>query len=358
MKNELPSQIKTHFESFNKQLDEIKQFRDVKKYIVNLKDIVPADIIKEFDVMETRLEKIKSEISETFEKQFRVPAIKNMAEKIVDRVVSREFNEMTVHFREKFVTTTQNMLDQVINQLGSLSDSAIDIGTDLNSVFLEIESGLKSTLDDLEQRITSVHDDVTSGIANLKSMFQKEIFETISDDIIVNIINQLELSEQTMKEFWERSKEQSLLTYKDVWFVQSKEGMIAEVNNAVSRAKMRLQIIAPRLEDVDIVALSKCRHHINIRICTNFNVGNPEDMERLNQIKAIDNCQLRWYPRENLWSINKDFEEVVVCVISKSESGQEIAGMGSVLEEHVKLFAALLEDVWIQSKRLEMVGYR
>jgi hypothetical protein len=265
---------------------------------------------------------------------------------------------MTVHFREKFVNTTQNMLDQVINQLGSLSDSAIDIGTDLNSVFLEIESGLRSTLDDLEQRITSVHDDVTSGIANLKAMFQKEIFETISDDIIVNIINQLELSEQTMKEFWERSKEQSLLSYKDVWFVQSEEGMIAEVNNAVSRAKMRLHIIAPRLEDIDIVALSKCRHHINIRICTNFNVGNPEDMERLNQIKAIDNCQLRWYPRENLWSINKDFEEVVVCVISKSEIGQEIAGMGSVLEEHVKLFAALLEDVWIQSKRLEMVGYR
>ena len=358
MKTELPSQIKTHFESFNKELEEIKQFRDVKKYIVNLKDIVPADIIKEFDVMETRLEKIKSEISETFEKQFRVPAIKNMAEKIVDRVVSREFNEMTVHFREKFVNTTQNMLDQVINQLGSLSDSAIDIGTDLNSVFLEIESGLRSTLDDLEQRITSVHDDVTSGIANLKEMFQKEIFETISDDIIVNIINQLELSEQTMKEFWERSKEQSLLTYKDVWFVQSEEGMIAEVNNAVSRAKMRLHIIAPRLEDVDIIALSKCRHHINIRICTNFNVGNPEDMERLNQIKAIDNCQLRWYPRENLWSINKDFEEVVVCVVSKTETGQEIAGMGSVLEEHVKLFAALLEDVWIQSKRLEMVGYR
>ena len=358
MKNELPSQIKTHFESFNKQLDEIKQFRDVKKYIVNLKDIVPADIIKEFDVMETRLEKIKSEISETFEKQFRVPAIKNMAEKIVERVVSREFDEITVHFREKFVTTTQTMLDQVINQLGSLSDSAIDIGTDLNSVFLEIESGLKSTLDDLEQRMTSVHDDVTSGIANLKSMFQKEIFETISDDIIVNIINQLELSEQTMKEFWERSKEQSLLTYKDVWFVQSEEGMIAEVNNAVSRAKMRLQIIAPRLEDIDIVALSNCRHHINIRICTNFNVGNPEDMERLNQIKAIDNCQLRWYPRENLWSINKDFEEVVVSVVSKTETGQEIAGMGSVLEEHVKLFAALLEDVWIQSKRLEMVGYR
>jgi hypothetical protein len=121
---------------------------------------------------------------------------------------------------------------------------------------------------------------------------------------------------------------------------------------------MRIQIIAPKLENIDIVALSKCRHHVNIRICTNFDVQNPEDQQRLNQIKEIDNAQLRWYPRENLWSINKDFEEVAVCVISQTEHGQSIAGMGSVLEEHVKLFAALLEDVWIQSKRLEMVGYR
>jgi len=29
--------------------------------------------------------------------------------------------------------------------------------------------------------------------------------------------------------------------------------------------------------------------------------------------------------------------------------------MGSVLEEHVKLFAAMLEDVWIQSKKLDQV---
>ncbi len=355
MKTELPAQIKTHFNSFNKELEEIKQFRDVKKYIVNLKDIVPADIIKEFDVMQSRLEKIKSEISTTFEKQFRVGAIKDMAEKIVDRVVTREFNEMTAHFKEKFVTTTQNMLDQVVTQLGSLSDSAIDIGTDLNSVFLEIDSGLKTTLDDLEQRITSVHDDVTAGIANLKTQFQTEILETISDDIIINIINQLELSEQTMKEFWERSKQTTTVSFKDVWFVRSQEGMIAEVNNAISRAKMRLHLIAPNLADIDIVALSKCRHHINIRICTNFNVSDAEDQERLKQIREIDNAQIRWYPRQNLWSINKDFEEVVVCVISDTEHGKQIAGMGSILEEHVKLFAALLEDVWIQSKRLEMV---
>jgi len=46
----------------------------------------------------------------------------------------------------------------------------------------------------------------------------------------------------------------------------------------------------------------------------------------------------------------------VVCVVSKKGEGEiEIAGMGSVLEEHVKLFAGVLEDVWIRSKRFDQV---
>ncbi len=77
---------------------------------------------------------------------------------------------------------------------------------------------------------------------------------------------------------------------------------------------------------------------------------------RFKQIAEYPNFALRHYGRENLWSINKDFEEVVVCVLSRTEEGElQIAGMGSVLEEHVKLFAAVLEDVWIQSKKLDHV---
>jgi hypothetical protein len=42
--------------------------------------------------------------------------------------------------------------------------------------------------------------------------------------------------------------------------------------------------------------------------------------------------------------------------LSKTEEGEhQVAGMGSVLEEHVKLFAGVLEDVWIQSKKLDQV---
>jgi len=298
------------------------------------------------------------EISERFETQFRVPAMRKMAENTVDAIITKEFKDMTDYFRNRIVNSTQEMLDRVVHQLANISDAALDVGSDLDASFVNIESGLKSTLTDLDMRVSQVYDDVMQGIADLKNLFQKEIFETIQNDLILNIINQLEMSEATMREFWERSKQTSLLSFKDVWFVRSQQGMIAQVNDCVSRVKMRLQIICPSIENVDLLSLSQVRKHVNVRICTNFDIDNQNHMQMINMIKEHSNFNLRHYPRENIWSINRDFEEVVVCVLSKSEFGTQIAGMGSVLEEHVKLFAALLEDVWIQSKRLDMLGIR
>lgn len=357
MKKTLPDQIKTQFNKFEKELEQVKKFHQVKQFILNLKEIVPADILKEFEKMEGRLENIKSEISNAFEKQFRIGALKSFAEKITSRIISKQFQEMTISLRNRFVETTQNMLDQVIKQLGTISDTAGEISTDLGTTFEEIESGLIETLNGLESRITEVYDDIVSGIEELKNTFQKEIFETLQDDIIQNIINQMEMSEETMNEFWERSKKASMLTFKDVWFVRSPEGMMAQINDLISRVKMRFYIIAPKIENIDMVALTSTKPRINIRISTNFNLSNPSHASIINQIEQYPNITIRYYPRENLWAINKDFEEVVVCVTSTTDNGKiEIAGMGSVLDEHIKLFAAVLEDIWIQSKKLDMLG--
>ncbi|MFX1462356.1 MAG: helix-turn-helix domain-containing protein [Promethearchaeota archaeon] len=356
MKEKLPAQIKSQFDRFENELEQVKRFRDVRSFIINLKEIVPADITRDFEAMATRLDSVKSEIATRFEKQFRIGALSSMAEKIVSKVIEEQFAEITKSFRDKFVQTTQNMLDQVTNQLGSLTSTAGEISTDLGSVFEDIKSGMVNTLEDLENRVSGVYNDILTGIQELKDLFKKEIFESIQDDIIYNIINQLTSAELTMNEFWERSKKASLLSFKDVWFVRSVEGMMAQINASLSRVKMRVHIVAPKLQDIDLIALTKLQKHINIRISTNFDLKNPEDQSRFKQLEDYSNMTIRHYGRENLWSINKDFEEVVVCVVSKKEEGEiEIAGMGSVLEEHVKLFAAVLEDVWIQSKKYEQV---
>ncbi|MFX1572349.1 MAG: helix-turn-helix domain-containing protein [Promethearchaeota archaeon] len=354
MKTKLPAQIKTQFDKFDSAIEQVNRFQDVRRFIANLKEIVPSEVTKEFGAMESRLDAMKTEISSRFEKQFRVGALKNMAEKIVSKVISEQFQEITKYFGNRFAQTTQNMLDRVMEQLGTLTSTAGEISVDLGSVFIDIEGGLKNTLEDLEARVSGFYDEIIGGIEELKDMFRKEIFESIQNDIINNIITQLDGAELTMNEFWERSKQASMLSFKDVWFVRSVEGIKAQINESLTRVKMRVHIVAPQLKDVDLVALSKLKTHINIRISTNFDLTNPDDQMRFNQIKDFSNIVIRHYTRENLWSINKDFEEVVVCVVSETEKGEiQIAGMGSVLEEHVKLFAAVLEDVWIQSVKID-----
>jgi len=85
-----------------------------------------------------------------------------------------------------------------------------------------------------------------------------------------------------------------------------------------------------------------------------FQQNNPNDQLKLAEIVKYPNINIRLNSRENLYAINRDFEEVVVCAASKSKLGDvEIAGMGSILEEHVKLFAGVLEDTWIQSRKVK-----
>ena len=353
MKTNLPAQVKAQFSNLEKELENVKKFQEIRGFILNLREIAPEEVIKEFDVVETRLEKIKSEISIAFEKQFRIGALKSMAEKIVSKIITEQFGDLTDYFREKFVNSIQGTLDQVTEQLASISDVAGEMSVDLSKFLSDIVSGLEETMEDLDGRIATVYEDVNKGIEELKGTFQREIYKTLEEDIMTNILLQLDLSEKTMTEFWERSKSASMLSFKDVWFVRSVEGMKAQINEALTRVKAKFQIITPKLEEVDLVAVSKVKKFVNVRISTNFDSNNPKDQEKLAEILKYPNIQVRLYTRENLYSLNRDFEEIVICAASKSEfGGIEIAGMGSVLPEHVKLFAPLLEDVWIQSKKI------
>jgi len=228
MKTNLPAQIRAQFSKVEAELEKVKKFQEIRGFILNLREIAPNEIIKEFDVVETRLEKIKSEISIAFEKQFRIGALKSMAEKIVSKIISEQFRDLTDYFRDKFVNSIQGTLDQVTDQLGSLSDVAGEMSVDLGNFLSDIVSGLEETMGDLDSRIASVYEDVNRGIEELKSLFQREIYKTLEEDIMTNILNQLDLSEKTMTEFWERSKIASMLSFKDVWFVRSIEGMKAQ----------------------------------------------------------------------------------------------------------------------------------
>ena len=355
MKESLPKKMKSQLSKFEDKMKGVEKFHDLRLFILNLKEVVPPDIEMEFGRMQSRLETIKSEIAQAFEKQFRVGALSSFAEKIVSRIIKDQFEEMAGYFRDKVIQTTQNTLDQVIDQLGSITDTAGEISDGIGDSFTNIESGLVETLTDLESKVTEVNDSIQKGISELKGEFQKEVVESLDDDVMGQVIRQLELAENTMQEFWDRSKDASMMTFKDVWFIRSAEAMQSQINEAMSMVKMRMFVICPHISDIDFTALSKVKSRINMRISTNFDQNNAADKQKLDSIKEMDNITVRYYPRGTLWAMNKDFEEMIISVVSPDENGRSVAGMGSVLDEHIKLFAATIEDVWLQSKKLEQI---
>ncbi|MHA1451572.1 MAG: hypothetical protein ACTSRD_01785 [Promethearchaeota archaeon] len=355
MKVSLPKKMRDQLSKFENKMKQVQKFHDLKLFILNLKEVVPPDIEMEFGRMQSRLETIKSEIAQAFEKQFRVGALSSFAERIVSRIIKDQFEEMAGYFRDKVIQTTQNTLDQVIEQLGEITDTAGEISEGIGDSFKNIEAGLEETLTDLEEKVTEVNDSIQKGISELKGEFQKEVMESLDEDVMMSVVHQLDLAEKTMQEFWDRSKDASMMTFKDVWFIRSAEAMQAQINEAMSMVKMRLYMIVPSISDVDFTALSKIKSRINVRISTNFDLNNAADKQKLDSIKELDNITVRYFPRGSMWAVNKDFEEMIVSVVSQDESGRHVAGMGSVLDEHIKLFAPVIEDVWLQSKKLEQL---
>ncbi|MFX0010925.1 MAG: hypothetical protein ACFE9R_11460, partial [Candidatus Hermodarchaeota archaeon] len=122
-----------------------------------------------------------------------------------------------------------------------------------------------------------------------------------------------------------------------------------------TKAKMRVLIVAPEITDVNVQAIMDRPSRINFRIATAINFSDPKHAEIVQQLDKMDNVDYRQRSLQNLWGINRDYEEVIVCVLSKTEiKGDlitEIAGIGSIIEEHIKIFVPILEEAWMSSRK-------
>lgn len=175
------------------------------------------------------------------------------------------------------------------------------------------------------------------------------------DDVLDDILKRLEINEKVTAEFWDRAKRVTLFSMRDIWFIRSVEGAKAHINEEISKAKMRILIVAPQITDIDIDAIKALRSHVNIRIAANINPSSSAHMAILQELDQMTNVSYRHRRLQNLWAINRDYEEVVICVISKTEiRGEiktEIAGIGSIIEEHIKIFVPILEDAWVGAQK-------
>ena len=353
--DDIPEMIGKEFKRFEKELEQIDKLNETRYYIKRLKENIPIDVTREFRKMEDKIGDIKIKVAETFEKQFRIGAIKDVASKIVSKILETQFKEMNDYFRLKYIQSMKEMLEKVGDQLGTVSDTADEITGGLDIAFEYIDAGIKTTLEEAEDKIDDVQKDIQNGLTEIKEEFQKITIDALENEFISEIDDKLRNSQDTVKKFMIRSKKVTSESYDDIWYIRTPEAIQAKINEALANTKMKIFLITPTIQDIDIVALLNTKSRINIRISTFYDLNKTNDKEIYIKLTERANIRIRHYLRQNVWAINKDFEEIILCAVSKREDGTlEIAGMGSILDEHIKLFTPVIEDVWIQSKKSEI----
>ncbi len=353
IRNELPLHINRQLNSLQLGLEQVKKLQEFNKFLDELKGQVSKELNNEFIRFKKLFDNIKNKIISVFEKQLRMVALKDFVEKIVTGIINEEFSHIKDYFEQTFVNKIDFTLNTALKKIFSVSDTADEISFSIKDTFSSISKNLNETLQDTETKLSDVQNEILKAFDAIKLVYKTEIFKAVESDILSNIIKQVELSENTMQEFWERAKKVTPINYQDVWFIRTKEAMKAQINDIISRAKMRAYIIAPQFQDIDVEPLKNIPNHVNLRISAL--IVPSTDKENYEYLLKKDNISIRHYSRQNIWAINRDHEEIVVCVTSPSTDGDayEIAGMGSVLDEHIKMFAGILEEIWMQSTKLD-----
>jgi len=388
-------------QGMDRQIDELsKQFDNINAQITGLVRKQIDEFMKNFEIMKQRVSQnlaklrlgvLQQAVDQVIEMSFSEwlniinQSLRNQLgdiEKISkDGLVktkislSRQLNEIqkaqndgikntTDKFNEMLISKLKDTITSTVDNIKGITASTAKSGDEIKKLFGDISKNFSKAVSMAEEKLGGMSESVFSSFSGLRNTFSSTIIDALND-ILNNILKRLELSENAIKQFWDQAIAGGIggaaaLTMQDIWFIRSIEGAKAHVNDQTSQAKMRVLIVAPQITDVNLSSIKACKVHVNIRIATSVDLSNPEHMAIVEELTKMQNVSVRNRKLQNLWGINRDYEEVILCVLSKTEvKGQtktEIAGIGSIIQEHIKIFVPILEDAWMGSQKELVVG--
>ncbi len=395
LKEKMLTQIQAQKKEFDQTLSAIDQIRNISKDISGLGDVTKSisedqlgSLTSQFDnlnrktsqviknqvnELRTQLGDVKKIVTDNLQK-LRLGVIQQAVGDIIEKVISSRLKDITDNlnvqlsvsqtvFADELKKLTQGVDSEFASKLRSSIEDAvkniegISIKTDdqKEKAFSEIIENFNKAAKLAEAKIEGLSGDIFQSFGNVREIFSKGILDTL-DNTLSDILNRLEVSEKTTREFWEQSKKaKGAITMKDIWFIRSPEAAKAHINDEISKAKMRVLIVAPDLLDINIDVIKARPSRINFRIATHINPAISAHEAVMQELDKMDNVDYRNRTLQNIWGINRDYEEVILCVLSKTEfRGEEvteIAGIGSIIEEHIKIFVPILEDAWVGARK-------
>lgn len=252
-------------------------------------------------------------------------------------------------FRSEAINQLEDALDNVSGRIQGASHKVTDEFAQLkNWVSEDVIVTIKNTMDDVTEKVQTASTQIDKEVEKLKMMFQGRVVDN-TFRMLSGIEDRLWESEATMKAFWDKALSEVSFRFQEVWFVQGADAMIGEISQVVDRVKSKLYIVAPRLEDIDFVPINALPDRINVRIAANIDPKSEEELKILKEYIDHPNFAFRHYPDENIWGVSKDLEEIILGAVS----GLDVAGIGSVIDEHIKNFNPVLEGAWMKGRPIK-----
>ncbi|MHA1584552.1 MAG: hypothetical protein ACTSWL_04800, partial [Promethearchaeota archaeon] len=360
IKENLTTDLKKQQKEIDESLEKLKDQENITRGIKSLRDQSINLLDEHYISLFNRFEKLKGKISNNLEK-LHLGVIVNTVGDMVQNSIDTEMKKIRSESQAQFEAQFRLLLDKTVKEIEHLGKNTSSIEKNISKSFTGVISQFNSVLTSTEKNINTVSGTVHQSFDSLRNTFSDEVVVTL-DDILGQIVDQIDLNVSTMQEFWDTSKRVVNFSMKDVWFVRSPEGMKAQINDSISRVKMRALIVAPTLADIDIEPLKKLPAHINLRISCAINQKDPVHQKILKFLDSKPNISYRERDLQNLWGIHKDYEEIILGIVNKqstkNKSVLEVAGIGSILEEHIKIFIPILEDAWVGAHKNLSPGFK
>nr|MDO8114681.1 hypothetical protein [Candidatus Sigynarchaeota archaeon] len=262
----------------------------------------------------------------------------------VSKNMKDSFSKTSQSF-ERTIQDSEGKMGAVATQLEGLMQSIIG---EFERVFSDVLGDFSKTANESKVRADSLSGEIDVALNTIRDVFKSEVVKEL-EKILNGMGDRVDESQKALRDFWERAKSEVMYSLKEVWFVRSPEAVISAINESLPEAKMRVLIIAPTLDDIDIRPILDAKSSINIRIACAIDVSNEKHLAIMSVFDEHPNISYRHYQGAvTIWGVNRDSEKCVVCVVSKSK---EVAGIGTVLQEDIKIFNPILEECWMNSKK-------
>ncbi|MFX0031722.1 MAG: hypothetical protein ACFE8V_10290 [Promethearchaeota archaeon] len=344
--------VSVKFDEINKKTNQIikGQLSDLKKEFDNIKSTVSSNLQKlRLGVIQQTVDQVLEKIIDTRLKE--ITDAVNVQLSVSQMAFSDELKKVATGIDPEIIAKLKDSLQSTIENIDGL---ATKVEEDKEKIYADIAENFNKAVKAAEEKIEGISGGVLESFGDMKDVFSSQIVSTLNSTLD-DILQRLEVSERVTSEFWDQAKKGTGFTMKDIWFIRSPESAKAHISDEVAKAKMRVLIVAPQLDDIDVEAIKNRPSHINFRIATSIDLTNPTHASIIEQFDKMDNVDYRHRALQNVWGINKDYEEVIVCVLSKTEIRgdivTEIAGIGSIIEEHIKIFVPILEECWMASRK-------